>query len=333
MIELVFLGTSSATPTPRRNVSSIAVQLERESLLVDVGEGTQQQILRSGIRRGRIDRILITHLHGDHFYGLIGLLTSFQLNRREEPLQLIGPPGLERYISFMKELSQTAFAYDLEILELAGLKEPVRVVETRDNEIWAGPLRHRLTTIGYRIVEKDRFGRFDAEAADRLGVPFGPERKRLLKGEDLQLADGRLVRAADLVGPARRGATVAICTDTCRCPEAVALARGADLLVHESTFDPSEEANARRTRHSTTADAVATAKEAGARQLVLTHFSTRYMGDLRPIRDSARALFPGAICARDFLQVRVYPDRPMELADSRRQASHSADEQAERTED
>lgn len=324
MIELVFLGTSSATPTLRRNVSSIAVQLDRESLLVDVGEGTQQQILRSGIRRGRIDRILITHLHGDHFYGLIGLLTSFQLNRREEPLQLVGPPGIARYIEFMKDLSQTDFAYDLGILELSDLKAPRLAVETDDYEIWAGPLRHRLTTIGYRIVEKDRPGRFDAELADRLGVPFGPERGRLIRGEDLTLADGTTVRAVDVVGPARRGASVAVCTDTAACPEAVALSEGVDLLVHESTFDPSDRANAKRTRHSTTADAVRTAKDAGARQLVLTHFSTRYLGDIRPIRDAARALFPGSVCARDFMQVRVHPDRPMELGDSRRR-NHRAE--------
>lgn len=331
MIELVFLGTSSATPTIRRNVSSIAVQMDRESLLIDVGEGTQQQILRSGVRRGRIDRILITHLHGDHFYGLIGLLTSFQLNRREEPLQLVGPPGLVRYISFMKELSKTDFAYRLEILELPGLTKPEVVLETSDYEVWAGPLRHRLTTIGYRIVEKDRPGRFDAEAAGRLGVPFGPERGRLLRGEDLVLADGREVRAADLVGPPRRGASVAVCTDTAACPEAVALARDVDLLVHESTFDPSERANARRTRHSTTADAVRTAKEAQVRQLILTHFSTRYLGDIRPIRDAAKALFPGAVCARDFLQVHVHPDRAMELGDSRRRAKGA--ESAPQTED
>jgi len=332
MIELVFLGTSAATPTIRRNVSSIAVQLEHDSLLIDVGEGTQRQILRSGVRRGRIDRILITHLHGDHLYGLIGLLTSFQLNRREEPLQVVGPVGLERYVAFMKELSQTDFGYELTILELPELREPTPVVETADAVIWAGPLRHRLRTYGYRIVEKDRPGRFDAEAADRLGVPFGPERGRLIRGEDLLLADGRTVRAAELVGPARRGASLAVCTDTARCPEAVELARGVDLLVHESTFDPSDRAQARRTRHSTVDDAVQTARESGARQLVLTHFSSRYLGDIRPIREAAERLRPGTVCARDFLQVRVHPDRALELADSRRNPANGGSS-GERTED
>jgi ribonuclease Z len=317
VIDLIFLGTSSATPTPRRNVSSLALLLEKECLLIDAGEGTQRQIQRSGFRRGRIDRILITHLHGDHFYGLIGLLTSFQLNRREEPLQLGGPPGLARYIDFMKRLSQTDFGYELRIDEWPGLREPTPVVETEDFVISAAPLRHRLYTLGYRVEERPRPGRFDAARADQLGVPFGPERSRLIRGQDLTLPDGRVVRSAEVVGPSRPGTTVALCTDTAPCPQAVALARGVDLLVHEATFHPDDAAHARRTQHSTTDDAARAAREAGARQLAITHFSTRYMGDLRPLLAAAEAAWPGVICARDFMQVHCRAGEAAALGDCR----------------
>lgn len=317
MMDIIFLGTSSATPTPRRNVTSLAVLLEKESLLIDAGEGTQRQIQLSGFRRGRIDRIFITHLHGDHFYGLIGLLTSFQLNRREEPLHLAGPPGLARYIDFMKRLSQTDFGYELRIDEWAGLKEPTPVFETDDYLVTAAPLRHRLYTLGYRIAEKPRPGRFDAERADTLGVPFGPERARLIRGEDLTLPDGRLVRSAEVVGSPRPGVTLAFCTDTAPCPAVVDLARGADLLIHEATFHPADATHARRTLHSTSDDAARAATEAGARHLALTHFSTRYMGDLRPLLQAAELAWPGVICARDFLHIHLRAGASPVVSDSR----------------
>jgi ribonuclease Z len=317
MIETVFLGTSSATPTHRRNLSAVVVQLEKESVLLDVGEGTQLQILKSGIRRGRIHRIFITHLHGDHFYGLIGLLTSFQLNKREEALDLIGPVGLRSYIDFMKRLSQTDFSYDLRIREVAGLKEMQIVFECDDYVVQAAPLRHRMATMGFRIQERDRPGRFDAALADKLGVPFGPERGILQAGKDLTLTDGRIIPAKEVVGEARRGASIALCCDTAYCQSAVELARGVDLLIHESTFDPSEQRNAKRTQHSTTVDAIRVAKESKARQLALTHFSTRYMGDMEPILQAAEEGLPGTICARDFMQIDVYPDRDVEVKDSR----------------
>jgi len=319
MLDVIFLGTSSATPTPRRNVSSVAVLTEKESLLLDAGEGTQRQILHSGFRRGRIDRILITHLHGDHFYGLIGLLTSFQLNKREEPLLLAGPAGLARYVDFMKRLSQTDFGYELIIEEWDRLTEPTLVLETDDFTLSAAPLRHRLYTLGYRLEEKPRPGRFDAARADELGVPFGPERGRLLRGEEVTLADGRVVRPADLVGEARPGTVLTFCTDTTYCANAVALAQGADLLIHEATFIPDDEAQARRTLHSTTADAARVAREAGVKHLALTHFSTRYMGDPRPLQQAAEACWPGAILARDFLQIHLRAGEAPVLGDSRDQ--------------
>jgi ribonuclease Z len=326
MIELVFLGTSAATPTQRRNVSALVAQMETESILFDVGEGTQLQILRSGIRRGRINRVFISHLHGDHFYGLIGLLTSFQLNKRDEPLDLIGPVGLRSYIDFMKRLSQTNFSYDLRILECPDIQQIRPVFECDEYQVLAGPLRHRLPTLGYRVEERDRPGRFDAKLADELGVPFGPERGVLQAGKDLELADGSIVRSADVVGESRKGSSFATCSDTAYCATSVSLARDVDVLIHESTFDPSDRRNARRTLHSTTDDAIRVAKEAGVRQLILTHFSTRYMGNMEPILTAAEAGLAGTVCARDFLQIDVHSDRDIRYSDSRNRRRKSGKE-------
>ncbi len=318
LIELIFLGTSSATPTARRNVSSLALQFERESWLVDAGEGTQLQILRSGIRRGRIDRIFITHLHGDHFYGLVGLLSSFQLNKREEPLQLLGPPGLRAYLKFMRELSSTDFSYEIDIVELGGINEPRQVLETVDLRVFAAKLKHRVYTLGYRIEEKHRPGQFDEAKAEELGIPFGPERGRLIRGECVELANGRIVEPHEVVGPQRSGLTLAICTDTAYCKNAVQLAQGADLLIHEATFDPAEQEQARRTKHSTLSDALRAADESQAHHVVLTHFSTRYLASMEPFERALLEAGSKAILARDFMQLRMHHDRDeLELGDSR----------------
>lgn len=317
-MELVFLGTSAAIPTVRRNVTSVCVQMERESLLVDAGEGTQMQILRSGIRRGRIDRILITHLHGDHFFGLIGLLTSYQLGKREEPLQVLGPPGLEEYIRFMKRLCQTDFGYELTVTELPGITEPAVVLETPEYAVWAAPLKHRLYTLGYRIREHDRPGRFDGERAEALGIPFGPERGILTRGEAVTLANGRVIQPAEVVGPARPGRSITICTDTARCPMSVELARGSEVLVHEATFEPGDRHHARRTQHSTSLDAARVAAEAAVGHLFLSHISSRYMGDTAPLLRGVREVFGPTTLSKDFMRVELPLDPgPLRISDSR----------------
>jgi ribonuclease Z len=317
-MELVFLGTSAAIPTVRRNVTSVCVQMERESLLVDAGEGTQMQILRAGVRRGRIDRILITHLHGDHFFGLIGLLNSYQLGKREEPLQVLGPPGLDEYIRFMKRLCQTDFGYELTVTELPGITEPTVVLETADYSIQAAPLRHRLYTLGYRIREHDRPGRFDGELADALGIPFGPERGRLTRGEAITLADGRTISPEALVGETRPGRSITICTDTARCPMSVALAQGSEVLVHEATFEPGDRQHARRTQHSTSLDAARVASEAGAGHLFLSHISSRYLADTSPLLKGVREVFANTTLSKDFMRVELPLDPgPLRISDCR----------------
>ncbi len=302
-MEVVFLGTGSATPTYERNVAALACKREREVLLFDCGEATQQQILRSPLRRSRIRKIFITHLHGDHFYGLIGLLTSFQLNKREDPLELYGPPGLAKYIRFMKRISETDFAYQLKIVELEVGSKPETVLQTAEYRIDAVRVKHRIYTIAYSLVEKQRPGRFDAERAAELGVPEGPERRRLKEGEDVTLADGRLVRSSELVAPPLPGRKITYITDSAFTPASVKLAVGADLLIHESTYDNHDSKNAQRTQHSTVSDAIRVAREAEVGLLVLTHISSRYLNRSELLLTQATEERPGTVLACDMMRI------------------------------
>ncbi|MBL7032596.1 MAG: ribonuclease Z [Candidatus Delongbacteria bacterium] len=302
-MELVFLGTGSATPTFERNVAALACKREREVLLFDCGEGTQHQIIRSPLKRSRIRKILITHLHGDHFYGLIGLLTSFQLNKREEPLQIFGPPGIAEYVRFMKRISETDFNYPLKIHELTIGKEPQTILETTEYWLEAVRVRHRIYTLAYSLVEKLRPGRLNAALAAELGIPEGPERRLLKEGRDITLKDGRIISSGDLVTPPLPGRKIVYITDSTYTTASVDLARKADILIHESTYDNDDRKNARRTQHSTVSDAVQVAREAGVRDLILTHVSSRYLNRGNVIQEQLEQELPGAVLAADLMRV------------------------------
>jgi ribonuclease Z len=302
-MELIFLGTGSATPTYERNVAAMAIKREREILLFDCGESTQHQIIRSSLKRSRIRKIFITHLHGDHFYGLIGLLTSYQLNKREDPLEIFGPPGIADYIKFMKRISETDFAYPLRVHELQVGREPEKILETSEYRIEAVRVRHRIYTMAYALIEKPRPGSLNAELATEMNIPEGPERRMLKDGLDVTLEDGRLIRSSELVAPPLPGRKIVYVTDTTYATSSVELAKGADILIHESTYDNDDRKNARRTQHSTVGDAVRVAQEAQAKLLLLTHISSRYLNRGSLIQDQVEEMLPGSLLASDLMQV------------------------------
>ena len=284
-IRLVFLGTSSGTPSRERNVSSIAVVLDGTVVLLDCGEGTQHQLLRAPVRSGAIDAICITHLHGDHVYGIPGLLATLSMNGRRRPLDLVGPPGLAEYVEAVLRTSHHHPDFEVRVSE-----PPFRGDGFR---IESAPLEHSIPAIGFCIIEDDRPGRFDPEKALALGIPRGPEWAALVKANDPRVC-----------GPAKRGRRIAYCTDTRPCASAVELARDADVLVHESTYgdEMREEADARL--HSTAAGAARIAAEANVGRLILTHFSTRYR-DVTPLIEQARAIFPNTEAAEDLAELAV----------------------------
>ena len=298
-LTLRFLGTAASRPTVERNVSSIAVTREGETLLVDCGEGTQRQMMRYGVTFAFED-IFFTHMHTDHVLGVIGLTRTLSLGGRTELLRLWGPRGSARTLRQALGFGGDRLAFPVEVFEV----EPGTAIERRDYAILPYAVEHPgSVAVGYAVVEPERRGRFDPEAARAAGVPEGPLWGRLHRGETITLDDGRTVNPASLVGPTRPGRTIVITGDTRPCAATVDVAKGADLLVHEATFLTEDAARARETLHSTARQAAELAAEAEVGLLALTHLSSRY-----PVRDvlaEARETFERTEAPRDFDSVEV----------------------------
>jgi ribonuclease Z len=294
-------------PTRARNVSCVAFRPAQrgEVWLFDCGEGTQHQLLRSDLNISQITRVFITHMHGDHVLGLMGLLATCGMTAHARGISIYGPRPIAEYVREVSRRTQFQTNYPLEVHTV----EPGKIFEDDEYTVECAPLKHRLPAFGYRVEEKDRPGHFDVERAKELGIPPGPLYGSLKRGERVTLDDGRTFEGSDFLGPDLKGRVVVYCTDTTYCRTAVELARGADLLIHEATFAEVDEGLAVRSTHSTAAMAARVASEAGARKLLITHFSPRYFpGNQTEPEDllrEARAVFPQTEMARDFLSVDV----------------------------
>lgn len=305
-------------PTRTRNVSGVALRLQQrgEVWLFDCGEATQHQLLRSAPKISQISRIFITHMHGDHVFGLMGLLATCGLAGHPTRIDVYGPEGLEDYMRSSVRYTHTGFSYPLEVHTI----EPGMIYEDEELVVSCLPLKHRIPAYGFRVAEKDRAGRFDVDKAIALGIPSGPLYGKLKRGERVTLADGRTVHGAELCGPTEEGRKIVYCTDTIYSEQAIELARDADLLIHEATYVEQDEALAHRGQHSTARMAARVAAAAHARRLIITHFSQRYArgGPVEPevLLEEARAVFPATEMARDFLTVEV----PRRLASVRAEA-------------
>jgi ribonuclease Z len=302
-LDIVFLGTAGSMPTAQRAPSAILVRRGGERLLFDCGEGTQRQLLRSTVGLVDVREIFVTHYHADHYLGLPGMLKTFALRGRTEPLTIYGPPGLRSLFGALARIFGK-LTYELELVELrAGDALP-----RGDHTISAFAVSHGVSAVGYGLVEDARPGRFDVETADALGIPVGPERGALQRGEAVTLADGRVITPDVVLGPPRPGRKVVLAGDTAPAPSVIEAARGADVLVHEATFCEDERERADETSHATAAGAAEVARTADVALLVLTHLSPRYFGP--DVRDEARAIFPDTIVPRDFDVVEVpFPER------------------------
>jgi ribonuclease Z len=298
MIRVTFLGTAASRPTVGRNVSALMVQREGDAFLFDCGEGTQRQMMRYGTGFALHD-ILFSHLHADHFLGLTGLLRTLGLQGREEPIRLWAPEGGGSILRDAVNLGMERLPFPVDITEL----KPGGGVTGDGFDIVAYRSQHGRS-LGYALVEHERLGRFNPDRARELGVPEGPLFGKLHRGEDVTV-DGRMITAAELVGPPRRGRRVVYTGDTRPCRETLEAARDADLLIHEATFGHDEAPRARETNHSTAREAAQLARRAGVRQLVLTHLSARYAEDPRSLEREARDVFPHAVVAYDGLVVEV----------------------------
>lgn len=323
-MEITFLGTSSGTPTRSRNVSSVALRLPQraEAWLFDCGEGTQHQLLRSEIRSSQIRRIFVTHMHGDHIFGLMGLLASCGLAGSAQAIDIYGPPGLDDYIRACSKYSYTHFSNRVKVYPVS----PGLVYEDEEFTVSCRLLKHRVPAYGYRISEKDRPGRFDIEKATTLGIPSGPVYGQLKRGETVTLPDGRRISGKDLCGETESGRKIVYCTDTIYCDSAVELAEDADVLIHEATFSHGEADMAFESLHSTSTMAAQVALAANVKQLIMTHFSPRYTPgnsmDVKDLLDEAKAIFPNTMLAYDFLTYEVPRRRTINVESRKSNAVH-----------
>lgn len=314
---MFFLGTAGSVPSARRGLPAVLISRGGERLLIDCGEGTQRQLLKS-VGLIDMDCVFITHLHADHWLGLPGMLKSLALRERAAPLSVYGPQGLQELMDAMRVVYGRRLPYELRIWEI----DPWGEVDRDGYRIASIPVNHGgRAALGYALIEEDRPGTFDPVEARRLGVSPGPEFGRLQRGETVAG-----VTPEQVMGPARQGRKIVISGDTAPCETLAVSAHRADLLVHEATFAEEETQRARETFHSTARQAAELALEAEVRMLCLTHISSRYAG--AEIREQARAVFAGAHVLRDFDTVEVpFPERgePRILSWSERQRGESTE--------
>ncbi len=302
-MQIVFLGTSGSWPTPKRNVTAIAVKRGPEVLLFDCGEGTQRQFMLSKLSFMQVTRVFVSHFHGDHFLGLPGMIQSMSMNGRENALEVYGPRGVERLVTDLLSLGYFTPAFAVTAKELA----PGGEVDGGEYVVRAFEAKHTVPALGYVLEEKARPGRFSLEKAKELGIPAGPLYSRLQDGQAVKLGR-KTIRPEDVLGPPRRGRKIVYTGDSMPTEELVAIARGADVLIHDATSDAALEEKANRYGHSSSRQAAQVAKEAGVGMLVLTHLSPRYE-DPASVFNDAKAVFDRVMLAEDFAETEVlYPE-------------------------
>ena len=320
-MDLVFLGTGGSVPTARRSTACLLARVGGVRLLFDCGEGSQRQMQRStGLVQ--VDDLFVTHLHADHYLGIPGLLKTYDLNGREPPLRVIGPPGL---IELFKSLRRIfgRLGYEVDLIEL----EPGEAVRHDGFEVRPFAVEHRMRAFGYALVEDERPGRFDPDAATALGVRPGPDFKRLQSGEPVSGTEGP-VAPEQVMGEARSGRKIVISGDSAPCEMTRVAAHQAQLLIHDSSFADEETARAAETGHSTGRQAARLAAEAGVDMLALVHISSRY--DVRAVLGEAREEFGEAIAPRDFDLVEIpFPERgtPRRIENGARRPPEATEEQ------
>jgi ribonuclease Z len=300
MLRLTFLGTSAAQPTLQRNLSAIAVRRARELLLFDCGEGTQRQMMRYATGFA-VDAIFFTHFHADHYLGLLGFLRTLHMQGREAPLALFGPAPARALLDRALHLGFDQYLFPITITELEG----GALVDLDAAVVEAVPVDHGMPALGYCLREAARPGAFHPQRAAEIGVPEGPLFGKLQHGESVTLESGRRVEPHEVLGPPRPGRKLVLSGDTRPCDAIRRAAQGADLLVHEATFEERDLPRAKETRHSTAREAAELARSAGVRRLALTHFSSRYEERLQQLGDEARAEFPTVELAYDGLTIEI----------------------------
>lgn len=298
-MKLVFLGTSAAQPTPERGLSCICLEKDGEILMFDAGEGAQISYLKSGLGWNKKMKIMVTHLHGDHCIGILGLLQTMTLQNRTESIEIYGPDGIEEFI-----------AANIKILNF-GLSFPVIITAVRDGividektyTISACEADHSVKSYSYLFQEKDKPGKFFPEKAKDLGVPEGELWHKLQIGQDIQVGN-KTVRSSDVLGEKRPGKKIGISGDTRPTKKLELFFKNCDYLSFDSTFSQDLHDRALETHHSTAKEAAELAKNANVSNLILTHFSARY-NDETVLVEEAKIIHDNVTAAKDLLEIEI----------------------------
>jgi ribonuclease Z len=296
-MELLFLGTSSMVPTKDRNHSALLLTYEAENILIDCGEGTQRQMKLAGLAVPKITKILISHWHGDHVLGLPGLIQTLSASEYSKKLEIYGPKGTKQHFEYIKKAFFFEEKFEAEIIEI----EKGIFFENDDFSLECLPLEHSVPCLGYRFVEKDK-RKMNMDELKKLGIPDGPLLGELQQGKTITFK-GKKIKPDDTT-TIKKGKIVAFVEDTGLCKNCVELAREADILVSEATYADELEEKATEYKHLTARHAAMIANDANAKQLILTHFSSRYK-DTDKIEEDARNIFDNTLCAKDFMRIRI----------------------------
>ncbi|HIY93659.1 ribonuclease Z [Companilactobacillus sp. HBUAS56275] len=300
-MELEFLGTGAGVPSKGRNVSSTALKMldeRNEVWLFDVGEATQHQILKTAIKPRKITKIFISHLHGDHIFGLPGLLSSRSNQGGNSPLEIYGPVGIKLFVETSLKVTGSRLSYPIKYIEL---KNGGEIFNDKTFTVYAGELKHRITCFGYRVVEKPRTGELLVDELQKYNIPNGPIFGQLKAGQTVTLEDGTVINGKDFIGPDKPSKIVTVISDTRYTPEIDKLSQDADVLVHESTFSNDEKKLAYNYYHSTATQAAEVAKRCNVKGLILTHISARYTGrGALILQREAQRVFKHTKVASDF---------------------------------
>lgn len=293
---VTILGCSSATPTSERNSTSQLINHDEKLFLVDCGEGTQVQLRRNHLRFTHIDHIFISHLHGDHFFGLVGLISTMHLLGRKKGLHIFAPPELEEVILLQLKVSNTTLAYQLHFHPIQA-ELPEMIMENNQLEVITLPLNHKIPTTGFIFREKQALRSIIAEKVKELNIPF-KDFEALKTGNAYTTHEGKLIPNEELTSAPAPPRTYIYCSDTAYYEAVIPAIEGADVLYHETTFMADKAAIAAEKFHSTTTEAATIAQKANVKKLLIGHYSARY-DDLQPLLEETRTVFPESFLTTD----------------------------------
>jgi len=298
-MKLVFLGTAGAQPTEKRGLSCICLEREGEILMFDAGEGAQFSYLKSGLGWNKKMKIFVTHLHGDHCVGILGLLQTMTLQHRTESIEIYGPDGIDEFIAANAKILKFGLSFPVMITTVTEEK----IVDEKSYSVFACKAEHSVPTFSYLFQEKEKPGRFHPEKAKQLGIPEGDLWSKLQNGQEIKVGD-KTIKPSDVLGEKRSGKKIGISGDTRPTKQLEEFFQNCDYLTFDSTYLDELHEKAVETYHSTAKEAATLAKNANIKNLILTHFSARYKDESVLVKE-AKTIHSSVIGAKDLLEIEI----------------------------